>query len=91
MEQVDFTHRGENLSSPPVPSPRLQYNTSSAALKRGGVGDAGGNRVHLRTRNTHQFKKKKDSTALTWSPPNWSFLATAETDFAENPQEMPLA
>lgn len=66
MEQVDFTHHGENLSSPPVPSPRLQYNTSSAALKRGGVGDAGGNRVHLRTRNTHQFKKKKrlDSTDL---------------------------
>lgn len=41
---------------------------------------------------THiSLKKKKDSTALTWSPPNWSFLATAETDFAENPQEMPLA
>lgn len=32
------------------------------------------------------------TTALTWSPSSgWSFLATAETDFAEDPQEMPLA
>lgn len=32
----------------------------------------------------------KKSTALTWSPPNRSFLPAAEADFAENPQEMPL-
>lgn len=35
--------------------------------------------------------KKKKSTSLTWSPPDGSFLAAAETDFAEDPQEMPLA
>lgn len=49
----------------------------------------------MRTHNTHQYllrrKKKKKSTALTWSPPNGSFLPAAETDFAEDPQEMPLA
>lgn len=33
----------------------------------------------------------KKPTALTWSPPNRSFLPAAEADFAENPQEMPLA
>lgn len=38
---------------------------------------------------THISKKK--STPLTWSPPNRSFLAAAESDFAEDPQEMPLA
>lgn len=40
------------------------------------------------THSTHQDKK---STQLTWSPPNGSFLAAAEADFAEDPQEMPLA
>lgn len=48
----------------------------------------------MRTHNTHQYllrRRKKKSTALTWSPPNGSFLPAAETDFAEDPQEMPLA
>lgn len=39
--------------------------------------------------STHNTSVKK-ITALTWSPPNGSFLAAAETDFAEDPQEMPL-
>lgn len=66
----------------------LQYN----APKRGGVGGLRENRFHTQ-HITHisKKKKKKKSTALTWSPPNGSFLAAAETDFAEDPQEMPLA
>lgn len=33
----------------------------------------------------------KMCTALTWSPPHGSLFAAAEADFAEDPQEMPLA
>lgn len=58
-------------------------------LQRGaGWGWGVGETASIRTHNTHQTK---NSTALTWSPPNGSFLAAAETDFAEDPQEMPLA
>lgn len=62
----------------------------------GGGGGRLGETASIHRRNTHQFKEKsnknkKKSTALTWSPPNGSFLAAAETDFAEDPQEMPLA
>lgn len=62
----------------------------------GGGGGRLGETASIHRRNTHQFKEKsnknkKKFTALTWSPPNGSFLAAAETDFAEDPQEMPLA
>lgn len=62
----------------------------------GGGGGRLGETASIHRCNTHQFKEKsnknkKKSTALTWSPPNGSFLAAAETDFAEDPQEMPLA
>lgn len=71
-------------------SPRLQYN-ASAAPERGGVGGGFGGKPLPYAHITHISKKKKKSTALTWSPPNGSFLAAAETDFAEDPQEMSLA
>lgn len=49
-----------------------------------------GETVSIRTLNTHQYVGGGEPTALTWSPPNRSFLPAAEADFAENPQEMPL-
>lgn len=87
MEQVDFSHREENLPSPPVQIGALDCSIMLLLLQRGagwGVGET----ASIRTHNTHQAN---NSTALTWSPPNGSFLAAAETDFAEDPQEMSLA
>ena len=75
--------------------PLLLYR--GAGWEWGGWGTAS---IHIRTHNTHQWGKKKrkkkeikkqESTALTWSPPHGSFFATAEADFAEDPQEMPIA
>lgn len=85
MEQVDFfLHRGENLPSPPVQIGALDC---SILFQKGGGEGSLRETAFTSPDNTHTYTQ---STALTWSPPNWSFLAAAETDFAEDPQEMLL-
>lgn len=87
MEQVDFFffHRGENLPSP-VQIGALDCSIMPLLLQRGaGCGGGGGGLEETVSIRTHYTHIKKKSKALTWSPPNGSFLPAAETDFAEDP------